>query len=302
MMGEILVGTAGWTDKSLVDSGLFYPPQVKSPEERLRFYASNFPLVEVDSSYYGMPAQPAAQLWAERTPAEFQFNVKAYRIFTGHQTPPASIPRDIREQIDLGGKKNVYYKDLPQEIREELWKRFREGLQPLREAGKLVAIHFQFAPWMAFHPENFAHIAECKRQIPEEMLAIEFRNKSWFTEKHTRRTLDFLREHQMVNVIVDEPQGFASSVPPVWEVTNPELALVRLHGRNQETWTKKGLKASSERFNYDYSEQELQSVAESVQRVAGQARRTHVILNNNYQDQGQRNGKTLMRLLDQGSQ
>lgn len=301
MSGEILVGTAGWTDKSLVDSGLFYPPHVKSAEERLRFYASNFPLVEVDSSYYGMPAQPAAQLWAERTPEQFQFNVKAYRIFTGHQTPPQSIPKDLREQIDLQGKKNAYYKDLPQEIRDELWKRFRDGLEPLRQAGKLVAIHFQFAPWMAFHLENFQHIQECKKQIPDEKLAIEFRNKSWFTEKHTQRTLDFLKDHDLVNVIVDEPQGFPSSIPSVWEVTNSELALVRLHGRNHETWTKKGLKPSSERFNYDYSEQELQEIAHSVVQVAEKASRTHVILNNNYQDQGQRNGLTLRGLLDEGS-
>ena len=87
-MGQILVGTASWADKSLLDSGLFYPKQAKSAEARLRHYATHFPLVEVDSSYYALPAPQVAQLWAERTPETFVFDVKAFRIFTQHQTLP----------------------------------------------------------------------------------------------------------------------------------------------------------------------------------------------------------------------
>mgnify|MGYP000550048598 CR=1 FL=1 len=96
---KILVGTASWTDKSLIDSGKFYPPEAKSPEARLRHYASLFPMVEVDSSYYAMPSASTAQLWAERTPADFVFNVKSFRLFTGHATQPKVLHSDIRTAL-----------------------------------------------------------------------------------------------------------------------------------------------------------------------------------------------------------
>lgn len=297
-MSKILVGTASWSDKSLVDSGKFYPPTAKSSEDRLKFYASEFPIVEVDSSYYGIPDPRNGQLWAERTPDAFKFNVKAFRLFTGHQTPPAVLPKDIREVLEPTiTTKNVYYKDIPEEIRDELWDRFRDALAPLKHAGKLGAVHFQFAPWMAFHPENFRHIEECMAKLDGYQLAIEFRNKTWFTEKHTPRTLAFERERNLVNVIADAPQGPTNTIPAVWEVTCPELAIVRLHGRNHETWNKKGLKTSAERFNYDYATEELSDIAASVRKLAEKVGEVDVILNNNYEDQGQRNGREIARML-----
>lgn len=293
-----MVGTAGWTDKSLVESGKFYPADVKTAEARLHYYATRFPLVEVDSTYYGLPSERNARLWAERTPEGFKFNVKAFRLFTGHSTPLAALPKDIREQ--LSDRKTLYYKDTPDELRDELWKRYLGALEPLREAGKLGALHFQFAPWLGFHPESIDHLEECRSRLPAASytVATEFRNRSWFDERHLERTLELERSHNFVHVTVDEPQGFGSSVPPVWEVTHPELALVRLHGRNAETWNKKGLKVASERFNYDYSESELKALSEPLQELAARVRRTEVIFNNNYQDQGQRNGRLLQRLLD----
>src|SRR6187401_2241206 len=121
-MGDnIRIGTASWTDKSLIDSGKFYPPAATKPEDRLRYYASQFPLVEVDSSYYAIPTPTTAQLWAERTPPAFHFNVKAFRLFTLHQTSPTVLPKHIREALPDRSKKNVYYNDVPAELREELW-------------------------------------------------------------------------------------------------------------------------------------------------------------------------------------
>ncbi len=111
-------------------------------------------LVEVDSSYYAMPAPATAQLWAERTPEGFVMNVKAFRLLTGHQTAPAALPRDIATRLGPSDAKNLYYKDAPAEIRDAVWERFRQGIEPLHRAGKLVAVHFQFAPWVAFHPRN----------------------------------------------------------------------------------------------------------------------------------------------------
>src|SRR5205814_1839208 len=86
-MANILVGNSSWTDKSLIDSGCFYPASARTPEDRLRYYASQFPIVEIDSSYYGIPIEQNARLWVERTPPEFVFNIKTYRLFTRHQTP-----------------------------------------------------------------------------------------------------------------------------------------------------------------------------------------------------------------------
>ena len=128
-------------------------------------------------------------------------------------------------------------------------------------------------------------------------MAVEFRNASWWTDRNRDSTLAFERERELVNVVVDGPQGFGTSVPAVWEATSPDLAVVRLHGRNAETWAKKGLKRSSDRFNYDYPDTELKSLARSVETLAERVSVTHVVLNNNYQDQGQRNAKTLMRLI-----
>src|SRR5256714_13710521 len=145
-MSSILVGTASWTDKTLIASGRFYPPRCSSAEDRLRYYASQFPLVEVDSSYYAMPAPQVAQLWAERTPADFKFNIKAFRLFTGHQTSPAAFPKDIAASLGSRAKKYIYYNDLPRELTDEMWRLYREGVEPLRRAGKLIAVKFPVAP------------------------------------------------------------------------------------------------------------------------------------------------------------
>ncbi len=119
-MHNIGVGTASWTDKSLIDSGRFYPADAKSAEDRLRFYASKFPMVGVDSSYYAIPFAQTASLWAERTPRDFRFNVKAFRLFTGHPTSPDVLSKDVRAALPPSSKRYVYYKDMPEELRNEL--------------------------------------------------------------------------------------------------------------------------------------------------------------------------------------
>jgi len=298
-MGKILVGTSSWTDKTLIESGRFYPSTATTPEERLRFYASQFPIVEIDSSYYGIPSVENAQRWVDRTPPGFVFNIKAYRLFTCHQTPIVSFAKDVREALGPLSKKNVYEKDVPADITTELWRQFRAVLEVLREGGKLGAVHMQFAPWVAFHPETFDYLVHCRAMLAGFRVAVEFRNATWFnSEKHVARTLDFERENGFVNVIVDEPQGIANTIPAVWDVTNRELAVVRLHGRNHATWNRKGLKASSERFDYDYDDDELRGLAGDIKAIAPKVQAVHVLFNNNYQDQGQRGARTLTSMLE----
>jgi uncharacterized protein YecE (DUF72 family) len=293
---NILLGSASWTDKTLIECGRFYPKEAKSAEARLRHYATQFPLVEVDSSYYGMPTPANAQLWAERTPEHFTFNVKAFRLFTGHQTSPAVLPKDVQQALGPEAPKVLYYKDTPKEIRDELWRRFSEALEPLRQAGKLGAVHFQFAPWLLRNREGMAHVGHCVAMMEGHLLSVEFRNKSWFDGDNLGKTVAFEKELGVVHTIVDGPQGFANCVPRVWEVTQPALALVRLHGRNHDTWNIKS-SASSSRFNYWYSQEELAAMVPDVRRMAQLAEWVHVVFNTNYEDQGQANARLMVQQL-----
>ena len=298
-MNRILIGTSSWTDRSLIEGGQFYPPDATSPEDRLRYYASQFPIVEIDSSYYGIPAEANAHRWVERTPPGFVFNVKAYRLFTLHQTPLPSLGRDVAAALGPVARKNVYHRDVPAELERELWRQFRRVLEVLRAGERLGAVHLQFAPWVAFHPESFAHIEHCRAMLAGFDVAVEFRNGTWFeTPGRASRTLAFERELGLANVIVDEPQGIPNTIPAVWEVTNPALAVVRLHGRNHATWNRKGLDKSSERFDYDYEEPELAEIAGQVRALAAHAGTTHVLFNNNRGDQGQRGARTMRKLMD----
>jgi uncharacterized protein YecE (DUF72 family) len=296
-VSAILVGTASWTDKTLIESGRFYPPGAKSAEARLQYYASQFPLVEIDSTYYALPAERTSKLWADRTPAGFVFNVKAFRLFTGHQTQPSALPADLRKALRPTGTSNLYYRDLGAEMRRELWLRFRAGLEPLRQSGKVGAVLLQFAPWFVFGRDSFEHIVHCAEMLEGFRLAIEFRNKSWFGDKTRDRTISFERDHSLAQVVVDEPQGFTSSIPQVWEVTCPDLAVFRLHGRNSAMWAKKGLTASAERFNYLYSAAELAELAPPVRDLAHRAQRVHVLFNNCHEDKAQRNALQFRQLV-----
>ena len=299
-MGQILVGTASWTDKSLIEAGTFYPEKSMTAEGRLRYYATRFPIVEVDSTYYAMPSARTSHLWAERTPDGFVLDVKAFRLFTGHHTQPNVLPKDIRESLpaDLIAKgKNLYYKDVPAEIAEELWQRYREGIEPLRLTGRLGLVLFQFPPWVFFGHKSFEHVLHCQERLPGFRLAVEFRHKSWFEGDRWQETLRFERDHDLVHVVVDEPQGFANSVPAIWEATSGQDAYVRLHGRNAETWNLKGLASSSERFNYLYPQEELAEIAANVIGLSRAVSRVHVFLNNNYGDYGVRNAADLARIV-----
>jgi uncharacterized protein YecE (DUF72 family) len=296
-VSEILVGTASWTDKTLIESGRFYPREARTAEARLRYYATQFPLVEIDSTYYALPAERTAQLWVDRTPQNFVFNVKAFRLFTGHHAQPSALPADLRDALQPNEKSILYYRDLSDEVRRELWQRFRSGLEPLRHSGKLGAVLLQFAPWFVFGRERMDHILHCADMLDGYQLAVEFRNKSWFGEKTRDKVIAFEREHKLAHVVVDEPQDFSSSIPQVWEVTCPELAIVRLHGRNREMWTRKGLATSAERFNYLYSAAELNALAEPVKEIASRARRVHVLFNNCHDDKAQRNATQFRQLV-----
>ena len=295
---KVLVGTASWSDKSLIASKKFYPKEASTPEGRLRFYATKFPLVEVDTSYYAIPLAQTSKAWVDRTPGSFAFNMKSFRLFTGHATSASVLPPDLRAELPKAVKASFYFRDVPAELRAALWQRFKEALEPLRSSGKLGMVHFQFAPWLLRDKAGQAHVAHCVEQMDGYTVSVEFRNKTWFDDAHLGQTLAFERALNVVHTVVDGPQGFHNSVPPVWESTHISYSLVRLHGRNHETWNIQGAKVASERFDYDYSDAELEDVAGRVERLAPETFTTHVVMNNNNEDQGQRNAATLTRILE----
>ncbi|WP_295377145.1 DUF72 domain-containing protein [uncultured Pseudacidovorax sp.] len=291
----ILVGTASWAEKSLIDSGLFYPPDAKTPEARLRFYSSVFPLVEADSSYYAIPSPATAQAWVERTPPAFVMNVKAFRFLTGHATDPAVLPRAVRELAGAGGR--LVYRHAASEVREAIWHHFLLALEPLRAAGKLGLVHFQFPPSVVPSPRVIAHVEDCVERLRGATVSIEFRHRAWWDGgQRSAETITWLRALGVVHTVVDGPQGAENSVPAVWEATHPEIALVRLHGRNAAAYNAPA-KTAGERFDYDYPDHELEAIAKQVHRLSFSARNTHVVFNNCDRDKGQRNGMTMMRVL-----
>jgi uncharacterized protein YecE (DUF72 family) len=295
-MEQIRVGTAGWTDRSLIASG-WYPPGAGTPEQRLRYYASQFPLVEVDATYYALPAEQTARAWAERTPAGFTFDVKAFSLFTQHPTPVRALPADLREAAARTGKDRVYLRDVGPEVAEAAWDRFLAALEPLRGtaepgAGRLGAILLQFPPWFPVSRTNKEYILACARRTAPRRVCVEFRNRTWMTGDNQRETLDFLAGNGLSYVCVDMPQGYPSSIPPVLAATS-DLAVLRMHGHSDK-WTSKDI---AEKFGYRYGEAELEDWAARIGGLARQADVTHVVFNNCYRDWAHVNARQLTELL-----
>lgn len=288
-VGEIRVGTASWTDKTLLSSG-WYPRGCDTAEARLEHYASQFPLVEVDSTYYFPPNERNSELWVARTPESFTFNIKAFSLLTQHPTRPNALPKDL---VRLEGATNVYAKDLEPSVVEAVWERFVSALVPLYEAGKLGAVLFQFPQWFPIGSRNRHYILECKRRMEPMRIAVEFRNATWMSAGNATSTLDFLRSYAIPYVCVDMPQGFASSIPPVVSAT-ADLAVVRFHGHNDEGWESRDIYA---RFGYLYSEDELRGWVPKLAELAGSTEQVHVLLNNCYRNYAQVNARQLADLL-----
>jgi uncharacterized protein YecE (DUF72 family) len=269
----------------------------KSAESRLQYYASQFRIVEVDSSYYALLNEKTSRLWVERTGEDFVFDVKAFRLFTQHPTPLSSLPKDIRNELSqsLKEKSNIYQKDLPGEVVNEVWNRFEQALLPLDSAGKLGTVLFQFPPWFYPGNEQRNYILSCKERVPQYHMAVEFRHNSWVNEKNHQRTMDFLRQNELPFVCVDEPQGFKSSVPPIAEATS-DISLIRFHGRNREMWEKKGI-GPAERFNYLYNEDELRKWIPRIKELAANTKQLHVLFNNCYADKAVVNARQIGYML-----
>jgi len=299
--GTIRIGTASWTDPTMTAAGVFYPTGVDTAEERLQYYASRFPVVEVDATYYSLPSRRTSELWVERTPPDFTFDIKAHALMTGQPTETKRLPKDLRTALppEIGEKARIYAKDLPDDLRDDVWAWFADGLEPLAEAGQLGSILLQYPRWFFTSSENRDTIEEAAGRLREAGMtpAVEFRNGTWFNEKNIERTLKFLTDRNIALVMVDEPQGFKSSVPAVVATTSPQLAVVRFHGRRAETWEARNIK-TVERFRYLYDDTELDEWVPRVREAAGQVEQTHVLFNNCYANYGATNAMQFAQLMN----
>jgi uncharacterized protein YecE (DUF72 family) len=302
MSRRLRVGTASWTDPTLVKESDWYPRRSMSAEARLRFYASVFTMVEADATYYHPPTQKLAGLWVDRTPQDFRFDVKAYGLLTKHPARRDSLWGEVAEALppEHADKRNIYLEHLPKTAQQRAFDLFAEALRPLESAGRLGAVFFQLPPWFVASRANRAFLESLPDRLGDLPIAVEFRHRSWMDGDTAPRTLALLEQRGMTYVCVDAPQGFDSSVPPVLAVTSA-LAVIRFHGHNAENWDRKGITAA-ERFRYLYSDDELAQWAPRVADVAAQARETHAVFNNCYADYGVRNARQLAGLLDEGIQ
>lgn len=295
---KFLVGTCSWTDRTLVKETDWYPKKSMTAAERLAFYADRFSITEADSTYYFPPSQQLTRGWADRTPAGFTMNVKAYSLLTGHPAKPESLWPDVRDAIkpEFAGKRNVYLSHLSPDAADEVWERFRYALRPLADAGKLGAVLLQYPEWFTAKKDNREELAAIRQRWEDLPVCVEFRSPSWLSTPQDRdRTLGTLEDLRLALVVVDAPR--ASRLPTVAEATVPELAVVRFHGRNDDTW-KAQTKTAAERFKYLYSRPQLRAWLPRLRALGERAERVHALMNNCYQDYGVRNAADLLDLLD----
>jgi uncharacterized protein YecE (DUF72 family) len=272
----IRIGTCSWADESLTK--YFYPPGVKGAEERLRYYADLFDTVEANSTYYRLPDEYMVRNWAERTPEGFVMHVKAFGVMTRHPVKAEQLPTDLREAAPLDERGRVDRP--PRECRAEIFRRFREALEPLRGAGKLGGILMQLLPYVVFRPSSLEYLEWAQEQLGGDEMMVEFRHASWLDEENRKETLAFLESHGMTSVIVDAPRTEARNVSPTVVATTTPTAYVRFHGRNASTWNKR-TRSAAERFDYLYSEEELGEWVGPLAELSGQAEAVYAMFNNN---------------------
>jgi probable DNA metabolism protein len=294
---RILIGVAGWTDPTLTSTTAFYPAGIDSAETRLRYYASCFPLVEVDATYYAMPTRGMAVQWAARTPDGFVFDIKAHGLMTGHTADQRRLPDWVRRALPRSAGERVSGRALPGEMLDEIWLRFLHALEPLRAAGKLGAVLLQFPRSFAPSPDSAEWLRRARERLGDVPGAVELRRGDWMSDRLADRTLGLLRELDLAYVVVDGPEGLESSMPRRPAVTSDRLAVYRLHGRRQETWEARNDPAT-ERYRYLYSAEELEEQLERLLELsAANERAVHVVYNNCHGNYGVTNAFELGRLL-----
>lgn len=267
---RILTGTAGWADASLIRSG-WYPPGTRTAAGRLRYYASQFPLVEADAPYYALPSATTVAGWIDAAPDGFTMDVKAYALLTGHRTRVATLPADLRTRLRGTW---VTASSAPAGLVAELWRRFHQVIGPLRESKVLGLVLLQFPPTCRADSAGSAWVRAALRNCAPLPAAVEFRHSSWLDLERRDRTWKLLGDHDAAYVCADMSQSHPGAVPPLLAVT-ANKAVIRLHGHSA-AWSRGG---KEERYRYEYSASELAAWADRSRRLAESVEEVHVVVN-----------------------
>ena len=276
MVATVRVGTCSWADETLTK--VWYPPGVRSAEERLRHYTDRFGVVEANSTYYRLPDAALVGNWAERTPPGFTMHVKAFGLMTRHPVKLEALPEDLRDVMPVDERGRVDRP--PRELRAEVFRRFAAALEPLRLTGKLGGILLQFPSYIVHKPASLEYIEWAQEQLPGDELLLEFRHRSWLDEEHRAETLAFLESRGLTYVIVDAPKTEAKNLVQTVVGRTSGTAYVRFHGRNAATWNKR-TGSAAERFDFLYSEEELEEWVEPLRELAADADDVYAMFNNN---------------------
>jgi uncharacterized protein YecE (DUF72 family) len=276
MAATVRVGTCSWADELLTK--YWYPASARSAEARLRYYADRFDTVEVNSTYYRLPAVEMVERWAERTSPGFVMHVKAFGLMTRHPVKAEALPPDLREGAPVDERGRV--DRVPRPFRGEVFARFREALEPLRAVGKLGGILLQFPPYFVYRDRSLEYLEWAQAQLPGHEVLVEFRHASWLDDENRARTLSFLSERGLTYVAVDAPRTGARNVLPTVVAATTGTAYIRFHGRNAKTWNVRGGSAA-ERFDYLYPREELEEWVEPLRELAGEAENVYAMVNTN---------------------
>jgi uncharacterized protein YecE (DUF72 family) len=232
--------------------------------------------------------------WADRTPDGFVMHVKAFGIMTRHPVRLEQLPTDLRDEAQVDDRGRVERPS--REFRAEIFERFHRALQPLRSAGKLGGILLQFPSYIVYRDRSLEYIEWAQEQLRGDQALVEFRHRSWLEDENRDAVLSFLEERGLTLVVVDAPRLDSPTVIPTVPALTTETAYVRMHGRNAETWNRRG-GGAAERFDYLYNEEELREWVEPLRELAGEAEQAFVLMNTNSTSPDGRGG-----LVAQGAQ
>jgi uncharacterized protein YecE (DUF72 family) len=286
------VGASSWSERTLVHESRWYPRRSMKAAERIAFYASRFPLVEIDATSRFPPTPDLCRQWAERTPEGFTIDLQAWALLTGAAALPDSLWEDLRDEVrpEVRDRPRLYLGHLSRAGRNEAWARFRHALGPLREAGRLGAVVLRYPSWLRPGDTGRSLLREARAQLPDDALVVEFFNPRWLEDRACEETLGFLEDEHLGFVCVDPLEG-----GPVVASTS-DLAVVRLAGRNPGNWEDPDL-SPAERYAYRYSAEELAEWVGPVWELAAAADEVHVLFANTFRDDAVQNAAELTALL-----
>ncbi|HEX8814704.1 MAG TPA: DUF72 domain-containing protein [Terriglobales bacterium] len=271
---QIRVGTAGWSYKDW--EGIFYPAgMARRKQHPLDYIAQCFDAVEINTSFYGHIKPELAKVWARRVAVNpnFRFTAKLHRSFT--HSPLAVMEPTSAASIQ------------PNEEDERL---ARQGLDALASTGKFGALLIQFPVSFKNTSLNREYLDQLLRQFIEYPRVVEVRHSSW----DNAETLSEFEQRQVSFCNIDQPV-IGRSLEATEHVTAP-VAYVRLHGRNYDQWFDADNR--NDRYNYLYSEPELASWKEKIQRIAKNADVTYVVANNHFEAKAAVNSLQLRSMLE----